>query len=192
MSKIPIFTIGYGSRQIDAFIGILKECQIQFLVDIRTSPHSKFNPDFSQTNLRRHLADSQIRYVFMGDLLGGQPRDKSCYTDGKVDYDKCKTRPLYLKGIDRLRTAWIKQLRIAIMCSEGKPQDCHRSKLIGETLSSLNIDVRHIDETGLLKTQEQVIGTLFGNQLSFFERSFTSRKRYRMERHEGGDDREFT
>lgn len=192
MDNIPIFTIGYGSRKIDLFIRILKEYQIQFLVDVRTSPYSKFNSDFSQAPLRKHLADSQIKYVFMGDLLGGQPRDESCYTDGKVDYEKCKTKPFYQKGIDRLRTAWTKHLRIAIMCSEGKPQDCHRSKLIGETLSALNIDVRHIDETGLLKSQEQVIETLLGNQLSFFERSFTSRKRYRKEPREEGDDPEYT
>jgi uncharacterized protein (DUF488 family) len=55
------------------------------------------------------------------------------------------------------------------MCSEQKPQECHRSKLIGNTLRKLGIEVAHIDESGELKTQEEVDNILSGGQLSLFD-----------------------
>jgi uncharacterized protein (DUF488 family) len=65
------------------------------------------------------------------------------------------------------------------MCSEGKPSHCHRSKLIGASLVALTIPVAHIDESGALKSQEEVIADLTGGQLSLFgDPTFTSRKRY--------------
>jgi hypothetical protein len=66
------------------------------------------------------------------------------------------------------------------MCSEGKPEQCHRSKLIGASLADLNVDVRHIDESGELRTQDEIVRNLTGGQLSLFgDATFTSRKRYR-------------
>ena len=67
--------------------------------------------------------------------LGGQPDDRECYDeDDKVDYDKIRDKPFYQEGIGRLRQVWQNQLRVVLMCSEGKPEMCHRSKLIGQTL----------------------------------------------------------
>jgi uncharacterized protein (DUF488 family) len=106
----------------------------------------------------------------MGDTLGGRPKDESCYVDGRVDYSKVRTKAFYLEGISRLHTAWEKQYAVALMCAEIKPQECHRSKLIGNTLHDLNIEVVHIDEVGRQKTQLEVNSLLLGgNQLSLFE-----------------------
>ncbi len=92
----------------------------------------------------------------MGDTLGGRPKDSSCYVGNKIDYNKVREKPFFQRGITYLHTAWEKQLRIALMCSEAKPQECHRSKLIGNVLIEQNIDVAHIDETGATKTQLQI------------------------------------
>ena len=115
----------------------------------------------------------------MGDTLGGQPRDPDCYTDGKVDYEKVRRQPFFQSGLERLRKAHERRLRAALMCSEGRPEQCHRSKMIGEALAAAGIPVRHIDEDGQLLTQAQVMDRLTGGQFDLFGGpALTSRKRY--------------
>ncbi len=162
------------------FIALLQAHEIAYLIDVRSRPYSKYKPEFSRHALVQHLRKNDIRYVFMGDLLGGKPDDLGCYTNGKVDYEKVREKPFYTEGIDRLQNAYQQGLRIALMCSEGKPEMCHRSKLIGETLVTRSIPVAHIDEHGQLLTQEYVILRLHKGQQSLFDDFFqyTSRKRY--------------
>jgi len=182
MSQVPIYTIGYGAREIEDFIAVLKSQQIDFLIDIRSKPYSRYKPDFSKQTLERKLQAQGIRYVFMGDKLGGQPDDPDCYKeDGKVDYDKIRGKLFYEKGIGRLRQAWQNQVSVVLMCSEGKPEMCHRSKLIGLTLAGEGIDVVYIDEKDQLISQEDVLLRLTKGQLSLFDDFFkhTSRKKYR-------------
>lgn len=174
----PIYTIGYGTRTIDRFISLLQMVEVDYLVDVRSSPYSKHNEDFSQAALRQHLSSIGIGYVFMGEQLGGRPPDESCYTNGRVDYEKVGRTHFYQEGIARLHVALEKQYKIVLMCSELKPQNCHRSKLIGQTLTREGIYVLHIDENGDLQTQEKILARLTNGQLNMFEESFTSRKTY--------------
>lgn len=182
----PLFTIGYGARTLDEFMAVLKTNHIEYLIDVRTSPYSKFKPEFSKELLQYHLDRAGIRYLFMGDTLGGQPKDPACHTDGKVDYDKVRARPFFQTGIERLRKAFEQQCPVALMCSEGRPEQCHRSKLIGEALAAVGIPISHIDEDGVIVSQTQVIDRLTKGQMSLFgETSFTSRKRYGAREDEG-------
>jgi uncharacterized protein (DUF488 family) len=174
-----IYTIGYGSRSFEELVGLLKENGVACLVDVRTSPYSKYRPEFVKQALEAALPEQGIRYVFLGDALGGKPDDPSCYVDGKVDYDAVRQKEFFRKGIERLRKAAGQGMRVALMCSEGKPEECHRSKLIGVALHELGIPLAHLDEQGEVLTQEAVVARLTDGQLSLFgEPSFTSRKRY--------------
>ncbi len=183
MSQLPVFTIGYGAREMDAFVAVLQTHQIAYLLDVRSKPYSRFKPDFSKQNLEEHLKKVGIRYVFLGDTLGGQPDDPTCYSNGKVDYEKLEQQLFYRQGIGRLRQAWQQQLRVTIMCSEGKPEQCHRSKLIGKTLTAEGILVMHIDENDQLVSQSDVIVRIKGQTSLFGEDffQFTSRKRHQKE-----------
>lgn len=176
---IPIYTIGYGSRTIDELVATLQHYQIVYLVDVRTAPYSRFKPEYSKEQLAASLQAQGIRYLFLGDQLGGRPSDPECYSDGKVDYEKVKLQPFYQAGLERVQQAFRQQVRVVLMCSEGKPTQCHRSKLIGASLISLDIPVVHIDEQGAPKSQEDVMFELTSGQLSLFgDPTFTSRKRY--------------
>ena len=156
--KNPLYTIGHGTRKSEDFLSLLKQFNIEYLIDVRSIPHSRFNPQYNQKTLKVFLEKNEIRYVFMGDTLGGRPKDPSCYDgDGKVNYDLLKTKDFFHEGIERLKTAYEKDLTVAIMCSESKPQECHRSKLIGSVLDADNIIVSHIDEIGTLKDQASVM-----------------------------------
>lgn len=181
MSEAGVYTIGYGARSIEDFIRVLQANGITYLIDVRSRPYSRYKPEFSKEALDSQLQSHQIRYVFMGDTLGGQPDDPDCYTDGKVDYEKCRSKPFFREGIGRLRRAWEQKLPVAIMCSEGKPENCHRSKLIAPALVEQAIPVSHIDEKDQRISQEDVMLRLTKGQPSLFGDDFhklTSRKRY--------------
>ncbi len=180
MTKEPIFTIGYGARTLDEFIAILKHYQIALLIDIRSAPYSRYKPEFSKLPLEKALQRQGIRYIYMGDTLGGQPDDQDCYVNGKVSYDRVREKPFFQQGISRIRVAFERRERAVLMCSESKPENCHRSKLIGVVLDERGIPVAHIDENDELATQEEIIRRLTRGQLELFGDSptFTSRKRY--------------
>lgn len=183
MRKSSLYTIGHGNRKKDEFLDLLKEFGIAYLIDVRSQPYSKFNPQFNQHDLKLFLEDNGIKYVFMGDSIGGRPKDISCYDEtGKVNYEIIKTKGFFIDGIMRLKIAYSKNINVVIMCSESKPCECHRSKLIGRVLNAENISLKHIDEKGRLKDQATVINELnkgyaeidlFGSPMNV-----TSRKAY--------------
>ena len=180
--SIPVYTIGYGSRSLDDFVSVLKTHEVGYLIDVRSAPYSRFKPEFSKNALEAHLREHGIRYIYLGDKLGGQPDDPTCYADGKVIYDEVRQRSFFQEGLTRLVAAFRRRLRVVLMCSEGKPEQCHRSKLIGQALVEQGIPVTHIDENGELVSQADVINELTDGQLSLFgDPDFTSRKRYRKE-----------
>jgi uncharacterized protein (DUF488 family) len=178
----PIHTIGYGSRELDAFLDVLVEHGMAYLIDVRSRPYSRFRPEFTKQALEAHVDRRGLRYVYMGDTLGGRPDDRGCYTDDKVDYMKVRTCDFYVRGVARLVEASRKGHRVALMCSEGRPEQCHRGMLIGPTLVEAGIDVLHIGEEGQLLSQEQIELRASSGQLSLFPeltRRDQSRKRYR-------------
>jgi len=161
MNMQNIYTIGHGSRTIEEFISLLKRYQVKYVLDVRSKPYSKYFTHFNKEELKTALKQECITYGFMGDTLGGRPSDVSCYNnEGKVDYEAVKTKSFFLEGINRLKKAYQDGYRVALMCSESKPCECHRSKLIGTSLTENNIYLNHIDEKGNLKDQEEVMDEL--------------------------------
>ena len=178
--KVPIYTIGYGARSLDAFLAVLQAQDIAYLIDVRSAPYSKYKPEFSKNALEVAVKATGLGYVYMGDMLGGQPKDESCYEDGKVLYDRVKERPFFLEGLGRLRRAYERGLRVAVMCSEGKPEQCHRTVLIGQALADAGILVAHIDENDCLIDQAEAVARRTGGQLSLLDDpEFKSRKRHK-------------
>jgi uncharacterized protein (DUF488 family) len=159
MNQSTLYSIGHGVREKEVFVELLQQYGIQYLLDVRSIPYSRFNPQYRQQELIRILSDAKIRYVYMGDTLGGRPKDPACYKpDGKISYDLVASTSFFREGIARLKTAYDRQVLAAIMCSETKPEDCHRSKLIGNVLLETGIDLLHIDAVGGLKKQTALIG----------------------------------
>ena len=188
MDKSTLYSIGHGNKSIETLIEELKHFNINYLIDIRSKPYSKYNPHFNQNELMFSLVRNCISYTFMGDVLCGLPDDTSCYTNGYVDYNKLKEKDFCKRGLQRLITANQKKIKVAIMCSESKTEECHRTKLIVEELIKMGIKLNHITRTKnkqkelIIKNQKDVMlivapnGTvnLFGEELSF-----VSRKKYK-------------
>lgn len=180
-----LLTLGYGKRSIDEAVELLEQHGVRFLADVRSAPWSGYHPDFSHDALKAHLTAHDITYLFLGNELGGRPDDPSCYdAEGRVDYEACARRPAFRHGIERLSNAWKQGQRVALLCSESRPENCHRSKLVGVALQKEGIEVTHLDEDGGLVSQQDVMNRLHNGQLSFFEvpptgKATRSRRSYR-------------
>lgn len=176
-----LYSIGYGNKTFSQFEQELHSFNIQYLIDVRTKPFSKWNPSFNQDILKVLLKNSGIRYVYMGDKIGGLPSDSSCYTEGHIDYAKLREKDFFREGLSRLLIAAEKELPVVIMCSEAEPEKCHRSKLIGQELLKHKISLNHIVGIGKSQSQELVMSILtkgLGTMTLFGEESFVSRKSY--------------
>lgn len=181
MSTSTIYSIGHGNKSTGDFLSELRSFGITFLMDVRSRPYSKWNPAFNKADLEILMEKNGFRYVFAGDVLGGMPDDRSCYDEeGKVVYDRIRGKTGFKEGLNRLVTANEKQILLAVMCSESKPHECHRSKLIGQELLKLGVSVNHIVGENKVKSQETVMneltggyGTtdLFGNETDFTSRN---------------------
>lgn len=180
MNASTLYSIGHGNKQMEDFINELKSFNISYLLDIRSNPYSKWNPAFNKQPLEKALKEHHITYVFLGEKLGGLPSDRSCYDEnGKVVYDRIKEKDFFQQGLKRLIRANEKKVKLAVMCSESKPEECHRSKLVGQELLKSGISISHIVSSKLAKSQETVmteltkgLGTvdLFGNATEFVSR----------------------
>ncbi|HAV1379301.1 TPA: DUF488 domain-containing protein [Vibrio parahaemolyticus] len=176
---MSIISIGYSRRSIEEFTKALVDHGVRYLIDVRTKPFSKYSPDFNRENLQIALKNVGVKYVFMGDAVGGLPSDPECYTDGKVDYRKTADSDVFKHGLERLIKANNLSVNVSIMCAEMKPEQCHRSKLIGEELLKKGIGINHLDEKNVIRTQKEIIDRITKGQYSMFDDEFTSVKKYR-------------
>jgi len=153
-----IYTIGHSNSSPEAFIGLLEMAKVEFLVDIRSNPNSGWVSFANSQNLKEILTARGIKYIYMGDTLGGHPSDPDCYDPqtGKVDYRIIQQKESFKRSISRLVTG-SRKYRICIMCAEESPVHCHRSLLVGATLSQEGIQVLHIRGDGKIQTDEELL-----------------------------------
>jgi len=150
----PILTIGHSRHPLERFIALLQEAQVTALADVRSAPMSRFSPHFNRGALATSLAAQGIAHVFLGKELGGRPQQQSLFTAGVADYEKMAASPEFRVGLARLTEA-AERHRVAVMCSEADPLDCHRCLLVGRALAGGGIDVGHILASGAVVTHAQ-------------------------------------
>lgn len=138
-----LYTIGHSNHQADALMELLNQHNIKLVVDVRSSPYSRYVPQANRETLARYLELGGIAYRWLGDRLGGKP-------DGLVaDYDQLRASPAFQQGIVEL-LALAAERPTAILCSEGDYRSCHRHKLITPALVEQAIDVVHTQPDGTL------------------------------------------
>ncbi len=143
-----VFTVGHSNHPIERLIEVLAGPGIEVLVDVRTHPRSRFSPQFNQGALAEALAAVGIRYVHLGDQLGGRPVGSEWYgEDGQVRYDRVATSATFRAGLARLESG-AARYRVAVMCAEEDPRRCHRRLLITPALLADGIEVVHLRGDG--------------------------------------------
>lgn len=152
----PVFTIGHSTHSLEAFVALLKLHGVTALADVRSAPFSRFNPQFNKDVLDRSLRAQGITYVFLGRELGARSDDPSCYENGRVQFGRLARTELFRRGIERvIRGA--QEHRIALMCAEKEPLDCHRTLLVARALDDLGVPVEHILADGRLETHGEAM-----------------------------------
>jgi uncharacterized protein (DUF488 family) len=154
-NPLEILTVGHSTHSYESFLCLLRKSNVTAIADVRSSPHSRHFPQFNRDTLRDELRMDGIAYVFLGDQLGGRPKDKAFYCDGVADYEKMATANEFDEGIERVIDG-AKKFRIALMCSEHDPLDCHRCLLVGRELAKRKVDIRHILADGGTVSQREI------------------------------------
>jgi uncharacterized protein (DUF488 family) len=147
-----IYTIGHSNHELPTLARLLETHSVTAIADVRSHPYSRFAPQYCRKPLEGGLADAGIGYVFLGRELGARSPDPACYVDGRVQYDRLATQPAFLEGLKRL-AQHAERHRIALLCAEKDPIDCHRALLVGRRLWGSGIPVEHILADGSLESQ---------------------------------------
>lgn len=144
-----LFTIGHSNLTVDAFFALLEQHQIALFVDVRTSPYSRYVPQFNREPLAAGTSRRALVYRYLGDDLGGRPSDPALLTDGAPDYDKMAVDPRLLEALGKV-VAVAATRRVVLLCGEGDPAEYHRGRLLGCVLvNRFSVDVVHITADGL-------------------------------------------
>ncbi len=156
---LEVLTVGHSNLPCEQFVRIIQEAGVTAVADVRSAPYSHHSPHFNRKAFRDSLRGSDISYVFLGHELGGRPRDSALFHQGTADYEKMVAAPPFIAGLDRI-VEGCARFRIALMCSEHNPLDCHRCLLVGRALAGRQVAVTHIVSDGLQISQKQVESTL--------------------------------
>lgn len=154
-----VFTIGHSNHALARFLGLLQDHGISAVGDVRSSPYSRMNPDYNREFLKTKLAEAGITYVYLGRELGARPDDPSFYKHGRVQFRALSRSPHFLAGVDRVIKG-AQTYRLALLCAEKEPLECHRTLLVSRELAVLGVRVVHIHADGALETHDESMSRL--------------------------------
>jgi uncharacterized protein (DUF488 family) len=160
MTQAPaILTIGHSNHPLAAFVALLRANAVTAVADVRSIPYSRRHPHFGREALQRALREAGIEYVFMGKALGARSDDPACYEDGRVRYARLAATDAFREGIARVRECAAAR-RVALMCAEREPLDCHRTLLVGRALAAEGTPVAHIRADGSVEPHAEAMERL--------------------------------
>ena len=140
-----IYTIGHSTHSLDYFLSMLKEYAIDCVVDVRSTPASKYNPQYNKEPFSKFLKKNKIAYLHFPQEFGARHDDPDLLDEnGKVDFEKVRKSWGFKQGVERLWSGTEKGHIIALMCSESNPFDCHRFSMITVALEKDGFGVQHI------------------------------------------------
>ncbi len=166
------FTLGHSNHDFETWLALVRQHAIEVVVDTRSSPYSKYVPQFDKELMQRSLENAGIRYLFLGEELGGRPSNADYYdAKGRVLYSRLCDDARFQGGIARLESG-MERYKVALLCGEEDPAHCHRRLLIGRVLTEHGHTMIHIRGDGRLETDQAVAAEagkpLVGNQPALF------------------------
>lgn len=165
-----VYTIGHSNRPVEHLVARLKRHGVRVLVDVRSRPFSRHNPQFNRHEVAEVLRQAAIPYVWLGHSLGGMPDDPALSVAGRANYEKIRATEKYQNGLSDLE----KGIRsgstpVALMCSEQDPSGCHRRRLVGADLIERGYELVHIMGDGVLATEHEIREAAGENQPSVLD-----------------------
>jgi uncharacterized protein (DUF488 family) len=173
-----LYTIGHSNHTVEHLIGLLKTHGVSVVADVRSAPYSRYCPQFGREALAPVLRREGIRYVYLGKELGARPDDPACLQGGRVSFARVAAKPAFREGLARLRSG-IARHRVALMCAEKDPVECHRTILVCRHLDGAGLDIQHILEDGSIE-EHRAAGRRLARKLkverTLFEPDLTERE----------------
>ena len=172
------YTIGYAHHTQESFLKLLKQYQIECVIDVRTMAYSRYHPQFNKGPLKYFLNQHGILYRQMKEAFGiVRPESLLLNQEGYLDFKQIAQLEIFKSSIEQMIRGLEKGHHIAFMCAEKAPDQCHRSTLVGRALKERGYPVHHILWDGHYETQEALEENLLNDyfpdrkQLQFFEKS---------------------
>lgn len=150
---LAIHTIGHSNHPPERLLALLQGAAIDSVVDVRSVPWSRRLPHVRRTALAALLAEAGIAYVFSGDRLGARATDPACWREGRADHDLIAATASFRRGLVEVE-ALARQGRVALLCAERDPLDCHRTTLVGRRLQERGARLLHILADGDIEPSE--------------------------------------
>jgi uncharacterized protein (DUF488 family) len=149
----PLLTIGHSNHPREHFLALLARHAVETVADVRSVPYSRFAPQYRKAPLASALGDAGIGYLFLGEQLGGKP-PRDAAGPSRLGYAERTREPAFADGIAQLLAA-VRQSRVALLCRERDPLECHRLHLICRYLTPAGLDIRHILPDGTIEPQRE-------------------------------------
>ena len=164
-----VLTIGHSNHPLDVFVNLLLTHDVTAVADVRSVPYSRYNPQFNRESLEKALKTNGIEYIFLGRELGARSDDRSCYENGRIQYARLARTDLFREGIERVISS-TSNYRVALMCAEQEPLECHRTLLVACVLAGRGVVIKHILPDGRLELHESTLERLLNepNQEDLF------------------------
>ncbi len=157
MNKEEVYTVGHSNHEFAYFLELLQYQNIDCLIDVRSTPMSGYSPQYNQQPLKHQLEMHEIRYLHFKEEFGARhEHDHVLNEDGQVNFELVRKTDEFQSGVSRLVQGLEKGYRIALMCSEGNPLDCHRFSMISVYLEELGYAVQHILKDKRMKTHQEL------------------------------------
>ncbi|SHJ79946.1 DUF488 domain-containing protein [Paramaledivibacter caminithermalis] len=171
-----LYTIGHSNLTTENFLKLLRKYGVNCVVDVRSTPYSKFTPQFNEIELKNFLNQNGVYYIGMGREFGARRNSKNLYTmDGYLDFEKVKKDADFILGVNRIKKGVKKGYHIAFMCTEKNAIDCHRNILVAKYFYDLGYDIKNINHNGDYISQEEINELLLDmyfprrNEISLFD-----------------------
>lgn len=152
-----LFTVGHSTYDLEYFLELIKYYNINCIVDVRSTPYSKYSSQFNLESIRTFLKLNNIAYIYMGKEFGARRSDRKLYAnEGYLDFEKVKEDNDFKLGIRRIEDGIEKGYNIAFMCTEKNPIECHRCILVGKNLKDLGHKVLNIVNKDICISQDDI------------------------------------
>ncbi|MBP7864668.1 MAG: DUF488 domain-containing protein [Acidobacteria bacterium] len=150
-----LYTLGHSTHPLERFAELLAAHGINAVADVRSSPYSRFNPQYNREPLRVSLRAMGSAYVFLGEELGARSDDPACREDGRVSYVRLARTDRFRRGLDRVMEG-MTRYRVALLCAEKDPLFCHRAILVSRRMAERGVPIAHIRPDAALETHGEL------------------------------------
>lgn len=158
-----VYTIGHSNHSSDVFVTLVKDSGLNAIADVRSTPFSRRNPQFNRDVIAATLKENAVAYAWLGEELGARPSDPRLRrADGGVDFRLLEASPAFLRGIERVCDG-ARRFRLAMMCAERDPLNCHRTHLIARHLAGEGVEIRHVMADGRIVDHKDLENSIIRN-----------------------------